>query len=49
MNRPHYKRLWQEARHEAHMLRRELARYDVVPGWIVALCRLVRRVRRAVA
>jgi hypothetical protein len=49
MNRPHYKRLWQEAKHEAHMLRRDLTRYSAVPRWVVSLCRLARRLRRAVA
>ena len=42
MNRPSYKRLLAESRHESHMLRRDLAnvraRYAVVPGWVVKVC-----------
>lgn len=42
ISRHHYKRLWQEEKHAAHMLRRDLAnvraRYAVVPGWVVKVC-----------
>lgn len=47
MPRPHYKRLLAESRHEAHMLRRDLAsvkaRYAVVPRWVVWVCKLFGR------
>ena len=52
MPRPHYKRLLAESRHEAHMLRRDLAsmkaRYAVVPEWVVRACELFGKIYKFV-